>query len=110
MHCNSCDDQIKQIHGNKARLDVGREWYALYPESAAIDIKPSAERRSPGSFSFATLSHVRNFLACVASRKEPNALVEAGQGTNIVLGMVMESLLTGRRLRWNRASSLRLES
>ncbi|MEO8657389.1 MAG: Gfo/Idh/MocA family oxidoreductase [Bryobacteraceae bacterium] len=103
MHYNSYNDQIKQFHGNKARFDVGREWYALYPESAAIDLKPSAERKSPGSFSFATLSHVRNFLECVASRKEPNAPVEAGQGTNIVLCMAMESLRTGRRLRWNSA-------
>jgi hypothetical protein len=62
------------------------------------------EQRKPGSFNTATLSHVRNFLACIASRKDPNAPVEAGQATNIVLVMAMESLRTGRRLRWNAAA------
>ena len=31
----------------------------------------------------------------------PNAPVEAGQATNIVFCMAMESLRSGRRLRWN---------
>ena len=33
MRYNPFNDQIKQFHGDKARLDVGREWYALYPET-----------------------------------------------------------------------------
>jgi len=40
-------------------------------------------------------------MECVASRKDPNAPVEAAQTTNIVLSMAMDSLRTGRRLRWN---------
>jgi predicted dehydrogenase len=103
MRYNTYNDQIKQFHGHKARFDVGREWYALYPETSAIEMKPGAERKSPGSFNFATLSHIRNFLECVASRKEPNAPVEAGQATNIVLCMAMESLRSGRQLKWNAA-------
>jgi hypothetical protein len=67
-------------------------------------MKPSAEQKKPGSFNFATLAHVRNFLECVASRKEPNAPVEGAQGTNIVLCMAMDSLRSGRRLRWDAAS------
>jgi len=101
MRYNTFNDQIKQFHGDKARFDVGREWYALYPESNAIDMKPSLERKSPGSFNQATLSHIRNFMDCIQSRKDPNAPVEAAQTTNIVLCMAMESLRTGRRLRWN---------
>ena len=101
MRYNAFNDQIKQFHGDKARFDVGREWYALYPESNAIDMKPSLERKSPGSFNQATLSHIRNFMDCIGSRKDPNAPVEAAQTTNIVLCMAMESLRTGRRLRWN---------
>jgi predicted dehydrogenase len=104
MRYNTYNDQIKQFHGNKARFDVGREWYALYPETSAIEMKPAAEQKSPGSFNLATISHVRNFLECMASRKDPNAPVEAGQATNIVLCMAMESLRTGRRLRWNAAA------
>ena len=104
MRYNQYNDQIKQFHGNKARLDVGREWYTLYPESSAIEMKPSAERKSPGSFNVATIAHIRNFLECVASRKDPHAPVEAGQATNIVLCMTMDSLRSGRRLRWNAAA------
>ena len=101
MRYNAFNDQIKQFHGDKARFDVGREWYALYPESNAIDMKPSLERKSPGSFNQATLSHIRNFMDCIGSRKDPNAPVEAAQTTNIVLCMAMESLRAGRRLLWN---------
>lgn len=104
MRYHTYNDQIKQFHGNKARLDVGREWYALYPETNAIEMKPAAEQKSPGSFNLATLSHVRNFLESIVSRKDPNAPVEAAQATNIVLCMAMESLRAGRRLRWNPAN------
>jgi predicted dehydrogenase len=108
MRYATFNDQIKQFHGNKARFDVGREWYALYPESNAINLKPSEERRAPGSFNFATLSHIRNFVECIGSRKQPNAPVQAGQATNIVLSMAMDSYRAGRRLRWN-AQARRVE-
>lgn len=102
------NDHLVQFHGNKTRLDLGRERYAVYGESSALEMAPSAERKSPGSFNVATLSHVRNFLDCMASRKQPNAPVEAGQATNVVLCMAMESYRTGRRLRWN-AQTRRVE-
>jgi len=63
MRYNSFDDQLKQFHGNKARFDVGREWYSLYPEQpAAIEMKASVEKKKPGSFNSAAPSHIRNFL------------------------------------------------
>jgi len=97
-------DQLKQFHGSKARFDVGRESYALYPEDPkAVEPKPTVERRSPGSFGPATRAHIRNFLECVRSRQEPNATVEMGQSTNIVLSMAMEALRSGRRIRYNPA-------
>lgn len=101
MRYNSFNDQLKQFHGNKGRFDVGREWYSLYPESNAIEMKPSIDKRKPGSFSSAAPSHIRNFMECIRSRKEPNAPVEAGQATNILLCMAMDSLRAGRRLKWN---------
>jgi predicted dehydrogenase len=101
MKYNSFNDQVKQFHGTKARLDVAREWYSLYPQSRAVEMKPSAERKSPGSFWPATRAHIRNFLECIRTRKDPNAPVEAGQSTNIVLAMTMESLRKGRRVRYN---------
>jgi len=102
MRYNQFNDQLKQFHGNKARFDVGREWYALYPEQpTALEMKASVEKKKPGSFNSAAPSHIRNFLECIRSRKEPNAPVEAGQAANIVLCMAMDSLRQGRRLRWN---------
>jgi predicted dehydrogenase len=104
MRYNAYNDQCKQFHGDKARLDVGREWWALYPQSNQIEMKPSKELKLPGSFNSATRSHIRNFLECTISRKEPNAPVEAGQATNIVLCMAMDALRAGKRLRWNEAA------
>jgi predicted dehydrogenase len=101
MKYNYFLDQWKQFHGNKARFDVGREWYALYPQSRELELKPSIEKKQPGSFGSATRAHIRNFLDCIRSRKDPNAPVEVGQSTNIVLAMAMESLRSGRRIRYN---------
>jgi predicted dehydrogenase len=102
MRYNQFNDQLKQFHGNKARFDVGREWYALYPEQpTALELKASVEKKKPGSFNSAAPSHIRNFLECLRSRKEPNAPVEAGQAANIALCMTMDSLRQGKRLRWN---------
>jgi predicted dehydrogenase len=103
MKYNLFNDQMKQFHGSKARFDLGRESYALFPQSSAIDMKPSVERRKPGSFEPATRAHIRNFLDCVRSRKDPNATVEMGQHTTVVLAMAVESLRTGRRVKFNTA-------
>jgi predicted dehydrogenase len=104
MRYHTFNDQIQQYHGDKARLDLGRESYALWPEQQTRDIKPSVEQKAPGAFNFATLAHIRNFMECIASRKDPNAPVEGGQATNILLCMAMDSLRSGKRLRWNAAA------
>jgi predicted dehydrogenase len=101
MHYSSNNDQMKQFHGSQARLDMGRESYALYPQSDEVDMKPAVESKRPGSFSPATRAHIRNFLECVASRKDPNAPVETGQHTAVVLSMAIDAMRQGRRLKWN---------
>lgn len=99
------NDQLKQFHGSKARFDVGREGYALFPEAPKdIVMKPSVVVSKPGSFNSATRQHIRNFLEAVQSRKQPSAPPAVAQGTNIVLCMAMQSLREGRRLRWDAAS------
>ena len=101
MRYNMFNDQLMQFHGNKARLDVGRESYALYPESTSIEMKSTVDKKQPGSFGSAAPQHIRNFMECIRTRKDPNAPVEAGQATNILLCMAMDSLRAGRRLKWN---------
>jgi predicted dehydrogenase len=102
MRYNQFNDQIKQFHGNKARFDVGREWFALYPESSTIDMKPSIEKKKPGSFTAAP-QHIRNFMEAFAAARSACA-GGSGQSTNIVLCMTMDSLRAGKRLKWNSQS------
>ncbi|MCC6389810.1 MAG: Gfo/Idh/MocA family oxidoreductase [Bryobacterales bacterium] len=110
MRYAGVNDQLEQFHGDKARFDVGRESYALYTEDPkAIDLVANPNVRKPGSFNGAARAHIRNFLECVRTRQEPNAPIEVGQYTNVVLCMAMESLRTGRRIRWN-AQSRRAEA
>ncbi|MFN7996538.1 MAG: Gfo/Idh/MocA family oxidoreductase [Bryobacteraceae bacterium] len=104
MRYNPYNDQIIQFHGSKARLDLGRERYALYAASNAVEMKPEKEVNRPGSFGPATRSHIRNFLECVRSRQEPNAPVEAGQATSMVLCMALDSLRAGKRVAWDAAN------
>jgi hypothetical protein len=104
MRYHTFHDQIKQFHGSQARLDVGREWYALYRESDALELKPAAEARRPGTFGPATIEHIRNFLACARSREDPNATVEMGQWTTVVLCMAVEALRKGRRIVYDPAA------
>ncbi|MEO7653681.1 MAG: Gfo/Idh/MocA family oxidoreductase, partial [Bryobacteraceae bacterium] len=110
MRYASVNDQMKQFHGSKARFDVGRESYALYPEDPkAVDLKATVQRKDPGSFNGAARLHIRNFLECVRTRRDPNAAVEMGQATNVILCMGMEALRTGKRVRYNNATR-RMES
>lgn len=104
MQYHTHNDQLKQFHGSKARLDVGRAAFTLWPQSAEPRMKPSVESDRFGSFAAATRDHIRNFLDCIVSRNDPNAPVEAGLGTSIALAMAMESLRTGRRVKWDPAS------
>jgi predicted dehydrogenase len=104
MRYHWSQDQIQQHHGNKARLDLGREDYALFEQSSRRIEKPSREKSIPGSFDAATRDHIRNFLDCIRTRQEPNAPVEAGLNTAIALTMALESLRKGKRITWNRAT------
>lgn len=101
MRYAPANDQMKQFHGSKARLDMSREGYALYPQSDAVDMFPTIEKRQPGSFESATRAHIRNFLECIRSRKDPNTTVEMGQQTTVVLAMAVAALRSGRRMKWN---------
>jgi predicted dehydrogenase len=101
MHYAFSNDQLNQFHGSKARFDVGREGYSLWPQSNDIDMKPSKVVKKPGTFEPATRAHIRNFLECIKTRKDPNATVEMGNWTAVVLCMAMESMRKGRRMRWD---------
>ncbi|MFN7938523.1 MAG: hypothetical protein U0R19_34665 [Bryobacteraceae bacterium] len=99
------NDQLKQFHGDKARFDVGRESYALFKENPkVVDPKPDQESKQPGAFNAAVRHHIRNFLECVKTRQQPTATVEKVHYSNVALCMAMESLKSGRRIKFNEAA------
>jgi predicted dehydrogenase len=104
MRYRMFNDQMQQFHGAKARLDLGRESYALIPQTSAVELKAAKERRDPDSFESASRAHVRNFLECVRERKEPNAPIEVGNHVNVVNCMAIQSMRSGRKLRWDTAA------
>ncbi len=84
--------------GDKGWVHVNRVRTTTEPKSLReIELKADDVDLSAG----ATGSHYENFLACVRSRKEPIAPVEAGHQATY-LGMIAEiSIKLGRPLRWD---------
>jgi hypothetical protein len=64
-------------------------------------MKPELEKKQFKTFNNASRDHVSNFLDCIRTRKTPNATVEMGQYTNVVLCMALESLRSGGRVKWD---------
>jgi predicted dehydrogenase len=65
------------FRGNQALLKLNRDGFAVYPEGTVPFEKthypqPSASARSTGD---GTVAHMRNFLECVRSRRQPNCPV-----------------------------------
>jgi predicted dehydrogenase len=97
-------DQMIQFHGSKARMDVGREFWAIYPATKSIDLKAEMSDKQIGSFAECNQQHIRAFLECARSRKQPAADVDAAQSTNIAMAMIIEAQRTGRRVTYNPAT------
>ena len=102
MHYRQFSDQMQQFHGARARFDLGRESFALYPQTNELEVKASVEKRDPGGFEHASRAHIANFLRCLRDRSEPVATIEMGQRTNVISCMAVASLRSGRRIRWNK--------
>lgn len=99
MRYKLANDQMNHFDGNKARLDIGREHFAIYNLGAE---EQAVVRETSGGMNKASEDHVRNFLECVRTRATPNATVESGFQAVLVLQMANQSLRTGKRVRWNR--------
>lgn len=99
MKYQSRNDQLNQLDGDLARMDVGREECRVYmqgSEDTAAIIK-----KSERGFGFATELHVRNFLECVRTRKTPTAPMRVGFQACLVTLLANLSLATGKRVRWD---------
>jgi predicted dehydrogenase len=93
------NDQLNQLDGDQARLDIGREDFKVYRQGN--EEQPEAAQHSELGFGHATDLHVANFLECVKTRQTPTAPVRLGFQAVLVIQMANMALKRGRRLRWN---------
>jgi predicted dehydrogenase len=93
------NDQLNQLDGDQARLDIGREDFKVYRQGN--EEQPEAAQHSELGFGHATDLHVANFLQCVKTRQTPTAPVRLGFQAVLVIQMANMALKQGRRLRWN---------
>ena len=102
MHYQTRNDQLNQLDGDKARMDVSREDCKVYLQGA--EDTAAISRKSERGFGYATDLHVANFLECVRTRKTPAAPIYLGFQAALVVQMANLSMRQGRRVRWNTAS------
>jgi predicted dehydrogenase len=96
------NDQLNQLDGDQARMDIGREDLKVYTKGA--EEEPALAKTSAKGFGYATDLHVQNFLECIRTRKAPTAPMRVGFQAALVVQMVNLSLEQKRRLRWNAAT------
>jgi len=107
MRYKLSNDQLNQLDGDKARMDIGREECRVFTQGN--EEIPSIEQKSQKGFGYATDLHVQNFLECMRTRKRPTAPMALAFQAALVVQMANMSIKQGRRLRWN-ARAARVES
>ena len=103
MQYKGRNDQLNQLDGDRARMDIGREELKVFQKGA--EDEPSITRKSEKGFGYATDLHVQNFLECVRTRQTPTAPMKLAFQAALVVQMANLSLKQGRRLKWNAAAS-----
>ncbi len=93
------NDQLNQLDGDQARMDVGREELRVFPRGA--EQAPSVSKASARGFAAATDAHVQNFLDCVRTRQTPSAPMALGFQSILVIQLANLSIQHGRRVKWN---------
>ena len=103
MHYKFQNDQLNQLDGDAARMDIGRDDLNVYMQGE--EEKPAVSKHSPKGFGWATDLHVQNFLECVRTRKTPTAPMRIAFQAALVVQLVNMSLKHGRRYKWNAATN-----
>jgi predicted dehydrogenase len=75
MMNSSIDDGGLEFRGTDATLKIDRSGFAVYREGLPTAQNPVLLEKS---YRDGTIAHMENFFACIKTRKEPNAPVEAG--------------------------------
>jgi len=76
MHYQLRNDQMNQLDGDQAQMDIGREECKVYKQGA--EEIPAVAKKSAKGFGWATDLHVQSFLDCVRTRKTPTATIRLG--------------------------------
>lgn len=92
-------DQLTQLDGDKARMDIGREECKVYLQGA--EETPAVSKTSLKGFNYSTDEHVMNFVDCIRTRKTPNAPIRTGFQAALVSLLANLSLQHGRRMQWD---------
>src|SRR5712664_3526120 len=93
------NDQLTQLDGDKARMDISREECRVYLQGT--EEKPAISNASKLGFGHATDLHVANFLECVRTRQTPTAPMRVAFQAALVVQMANLSLKHERRIKWN---------
>jgi predicted dehydrogenase len=99
MQYKTRNDQLNQLDGDQARMDIGREELKVFLKGA--EEEPAIAAKSEKGFGYATDLHVQNFLECVRTRKTPTAPMKVAFQAALVVQMANMSLEQGRRVKWN---------
>lgn len=102
MRYQSKNDQLNQLDGDQARMDVSREECRVYLQGK--EDTSAIVSKSERGFGYATDLHVANFLECIRTRKTPTAPMYLGFQAALVVQMANMSLRQGRRMRWDAAT------
>jgi predicted dehydrogenase len=85
--------------GNNATLVINRDGWELFPETENGQYKVPAVPKQGGGEGHE--AHMRNFIECIKSRKDPVCTVENGRLVAAYTHMGNIALRTGSRLEWN---------
>ncbi|MBI4325731.1 MAG: Gfo/Idh/MocA family oxidoreductase [Chloroflexi bacterium] len=90
-------------YGTNGTLRITRDGFEVFPEGG-----PGSERTKAIQHGGSAQEepHIRNFLDCVKSRKQPHAPLAAGHLTTNPLHLANMSLRTGRAMQWDAANEL----
>jgi len=91
-----------RFEGSKGRIHVNRGRIAAGPDT----FKPVLQSKLPAGYVHnsgrdSSPAHLRNFLDCVRSRKDPIAPVEVGHRTNIICNLSDIATRLKRKLQWD---------
>jgi predicted dehydrogenase len=98
MQYKSRNDQLNQLDGDLARMDIGREELKVFMKGAEDQV--AIEKKSEKGFGWATDLHVQNFLQCVRTRQTPTAPIKLAFQAALVVQLANLSLKNARKMRW----------